>query len=235
MVAVTFALPYESAGFLNRLSARSSETVADIDFQRGEIRQARLIVLHTGVGEPICRKRLETLFQIAKVDYLISAGFAGALDPDLKVGDLVIAENYSSPELLRGRGLQFGTLDVYTANLATTATVVETAEERDELARRTGAAAVDMETESIAAACAQRKVPLLALRAISDTLAEPLPAPATVLFDTKRQKTPALRLGWHILTHPGAIRALKQFERRTATARQRLSDALVSILEANLV
>ena len=110
--------------------------------------------------------------------YLISAGFAGALDQELQVGNLLLAENFSSPELLDSPHLDFADDELFVGKLATVPGIVDSKSERDRWAAETGAAAVDMETEFIAAACAAHRVPMLSLRAISDTASEPLPGPA---------------------------------------------------------
>ena len=37
-------------------------------------------ILHTGVGEKVCRERIEKFLKDQQFDLLISAGFAGALN-----------------------------------------------------------------------------------------------------------------------------------------------------------
>src|SRR5450432_2937998 len=84
MIAVTFALPSESSDFRRLLSHQGHEVA----------------VLHTGVGEKTCRSRLDPWLDSKPFDLLISSGFAGGVDPSLGVGDLLLAENFSDPELL---------------------------------------------------------------------------------------------------------------------------------------
>jgi hypothetical protein len=88
-----------------------------------------------------------------------------------------------------------------------------------------------METESIAEACARREIPLLSLRAISDTAALPFPAPADILFDLEEQRTRSGRLTRYLLTHPLAIVRLMRFARRIAAARAELAIALKQLVE----
>ena len=104
-----------------------------------------------------------------------------------------------------------------------------------ELGRFAGAAAVDMETEILAEVCAAHDLPMLSLRAISDTASEPFPAPAHVLFDVAKQKTDFFRLGSYLLTHPGAFARLNAFRQRVAVARKALANALDTILRADLL
>ena len=106
--------------------------------------------------------------------------------------------------------------------------------ERERLANETGASAVDMETEFIAQACAARSVPMLSLRAITDTPAEPFPAPPRVLFDLDNQKTNYTRLVFYLMTHPAGIGRLNAFRHRITNARKSLTQALEKLLRADL-
>jgi hypothetical protein len=108
--------------------------------------------------------------------------------------------------------------------------LIDSSEKRLEIARASGAAAVDMETEFIARACADYGIPLLSLRVISDTLDEPFPAPPNVLFDIEQQRSRFLTLATFFLAHPNRLPRLVQFARRIAKARKTLADALVALI-----
>jgi hypothetical protein len=87
-----------------------------------------------------------------------------------------------------------------------------------------------METEFIARACADRGIPLLALRVITDTPSQPFPAPPSVLFDVQQQRTHLGALAKFFITHPGRIPGLVQFARRIARARKTLASALNAVV-----
>ena len=74
--------------------------------------------------------------------------------------------------------------------MLTVPALIDSSEERERIARESGASAVDMETEFIARACAAHGIPLLSLRVITDTPTEPFLAPPSVLFDIEQQRTP---------------------------------------------
>ena len=211
MIAVTFALPSESSDFRRLLGHQGHE----------------IAVLHTGVGEKTCRNRMAPFLDAQPYELLISSGFAGGVDPSLGVGDLLLAENFSDPQLLaRARSILVGGV----ARLVTADRVIASETERAELAQKNNAAAVDMETEWIARACAERKLPMLSLRVISDTAAAPFPAPPEVLFNLKRQQTEALKLIPYLLKHPSALVRLIRFARQIATARANLGAALYELI-----
>jgi adenosylhomocysteine nucleosidase len=229
MIAVTFALPAESSEFLRRLRNKSRADRNGITTIRGNIDDRAIEVLHTGVGEKVCRQRLGKFLEDQQFDLLISTGFAGALNDELQVGNLLLAKNFSTIEP-NEKHSSFSRLPIQTADLLTAPALIDSSDERTEIARISGVAAVDMETESIARACAAHGIPLLSLRVITDTPREPFPAPAHVLFDIAKQKTELAKLVAFFLTHPNRIPRLVQFARRIANARKILATALVEIV-----
>jgi nucleoside phosphorylase len=231
MIAVTFALPAESSVFLRRLRDKSRTDRNGIRTIRGKIDDRTIEVLHTGVGKKTCRQRIASFLQDRQFDCLISAGFAGALNDKLHVGDLLFAENFSTVQLNEMRAGPGSPL-IHHANLLTVPSIIDSFEERQKIAQTTNAVAIDMETELIARSCAEHGVPLLSLRVISDTPSEPLPGPSKILFDVERQRTNAIKLSLHLLRHPAAIPRLIAFAKRIARAREILANALVAVATA---
>lgn len=235
IIAITFALPVESSDFVRLLAKPATSAREGVESIHGQIHGRSVAVFHTGVGEKSCRARIEKFLRRQQFKYLISTGFAGALDPELRVGDLLLAENFSSPELLNSPHLDFTGGKLFVGKLATVPVVIDSKFERDRWAADSDAAAVDMETKFIAAACAAHRIPTLSLRVMSDTRAEPFPAPPGVLFDLEKQKTNFARLALHLVTHPGALMRLNAFRRRIGLARQSLTSALDQLLRVDLI
>jgi len=228
MIAVTFALPAESAGFLRCLTNKTFIERHGVRVIRGRIDHRTIEVLHTGVGEKVCAQRVGKFLQDQQFDRLISTGFAGALNDHLQIGDLVLAKNFSTVELSETHASLSG-LPSHVANLLTVSALIDSPEERNKLALTSGALAADMETRFIARACAARGIPLLSLRVISDTPGELFPASADVLFDIERQRIPIPKLVRYFLVHPNRIPQLIRFARRITLARKILTDALVAV------
>ena len=235
MVAIAFALPAESSDFVRLLTKSVIYTREGVESIRGQIHGRSVAVFHTGVGEKSCRARIENFLRQPQFKYLISAGFAGAVDQELKVGNLLLSENFSSPELLRSPHLDCADSGLFVGKLATVPRIITSKSERDHWAAETGAVAVDMETEIIAEACAAHRTLMLSLRVISDTPSEPLPAPPEVLFDLEKQKTNFVRLALYVVTHPGALKRLAAFRRSVALARRSLTAALDNLLRIDLI
>ena len=230
MIAVTFALPAESSNFLKLLRNPIRGRIGHAEFTCGSIGGKQVCVLHTGVGEKATRPRIADFLEHQKTALLISAGFAGALADELHVGDLVLADNFTAPHLLAPTRDTLGT-QLHVGTLATSGAVIDSVSERVELRERSGAIAVDMETEWIANACRTANVPMISLRVISDTPAAPMPAPADVLFNVARQKTDVGTLSSYVARHPGALWRLASFGKRITLARHVLAGAIVRLIE----
>jgi nucleoside phosphorylase len=241
VIAITFALPAESAGLVRQLREKQRRHCGDTRVITGKIDKRSVEILHTGVGEKICRRRVATFLQDRSAagrirrgeqfDLLISAGFAGATDERLKVGDLLLAQNFSTVNLAPVEAL-LSDFALHCGDVFTTTRIIDSRKDRDEIARSTGAAAVDMETDFIARLCAEHALPMFALRAISDTPARPLPLPPGVLFDIDQQKTKTVKLSLYALTHPARLPRLIGFGWQVRIARRALTRALETILRS---
>jgi len=229
MIAVTFALPAESSEFLRRLGSKSRADRNGIRIIRGVFDDRVIEVLHTGVGEKMCKERVGKFLENQRFHFLVSAGFAGSLTHELQVNDLLLAKNFSTVDPKHGQP-SLPNMSIHAANMLTMPALIDSSEEREKIARDSGASAVDMETEFIARACATQAIPLLALRVITDTPGEPFPAPAHVLFNIAKQRTDLVKLATFLLTHPNRVPYLVQFARRITRARQVLSNALVAVV-----
>jgi adenosylhomocysteine nucleosidase len=126
-------------------------------FEDGDI-----VLVCGGIGAEAARRAAEAVIAIYSPKLIYSAGFAGALDPALKVADVVQprrvvnAGDGSSVDLDRGEGVlvSFGSV----ANPAQKARL------RDSF----GARAVDMEAAAVARAAEARGVPFAVVKVISD-------------------------------------------------------------------
>ena len=178
---------------------------------RGSIGKIAVTVIHTGIGPASAERAFRELFAHEKPRRVISAGFAGGLDPALRAGETLTA-------------------DFPTTLIFSRAIPLETPSEKVAAFRTTGARIVDMESDIIGAACAGAGVPLTAVRAVSDTARESLPVPFAVWFDTARQRARPLALVAHLLRHPSHIAPFTRFVLRLP----RVAAALAEAIEAAL-
>ena len=229
MIAVTFALPAESSEFLRRLGNRSRADRNGLRIVQGTIEHSSIEVLHTGVGENTCKQRIGKFLENRQFDLLISAGFAGSLNDELQVNDLLLAKNFLTLNPKQAQA-SLSNVSIYPANMLTVFAMIDSREERERIGRESGAAAIDMETEFIARACAAHGIPLLSLRVITDTPTQPFPAPPGVLFDVQRQRTPIVAFAKFFVVNPKLIPSLIKFAKRIARARRTLTNALVEVM-----
>jgi len=219
MIAITFALRAESAGFAAQLR---KEKIAD----------RQTTIWHTGAGQKHCQLSINQFLEAKRPDFLISSGFAGGMREDLRVGDLILAENFSDRQLLLKAQQILTGYRVQAVKIFTSTTIINSLADRNEIARANDAAAVDMETAVIATACATHGVPMLSLRIITDSLQEPLPIPPPVLFNIEHQRTDPGKFITHLLRHPTAIWRLLRFARRIADTRAILGNAIVALVRS---
>src|SRR5438034_11630124 len=99
MIAVTFALPAESSEFLSRLKDKSRADRNGIRVIRGKIDDRDIEILHTGVGEKVCRQRVENFLKDHQFDLFINTGFADALNDELQSSDFLLPKNYSTIDM----------------------------------------------------------------------------------------------------------------------------------------
>jgi purine-nucleoside phosphorylase len=225
MIAVTFALPSESSSFTRLLGNQL----------RGNLSGHKVCVLHTGAGEKTTRARIATFLKENKPRLLISSGFAGALNDRFRVGDLLLAENYSAPELVEALRLLENKLHFRAGQLTTVSAVIDSIADREKLSREEGGDAVDMETRFIAEACATAGIPMISLRAISDTPAAPFPAPPHLLFDIARQRTAFAPLFNYLLWRPLTLGRMLIFAKQITTARRSLTQGLEGLVTSELL
>jgi nucleoside phosphorylase len=193
-----------------------------------------LLLLDTGVGRSAVHAALDWLLAGPLwPSFVLYAGFAGALDPTLQVGDVLFADEVvdahggrwpatwlgSPPNLLRGR-------------LLTVSRLVASAEEKRRLGALHRALAVDMEAAYAAERCAEHGVPFGCIRSVSDCVDTPL-SPALVEMLSLGRVAP-MQVVKAIVRRPTLIGELCRLGRDTRRAARRLSDSLLQVLPPDL-
>jgi adenosylhomocysteine nucleosidase len=229
MIAVTFALPQESRDFRAKLRSAGGSAGHISEAILGNLGDCEVLLAHTGVGKARAAEAMRSLLAMHRPSVLLSAGFAGGLDLELPVGQLVAATNFSHMEMLSvvqrkmNARVRFGPM-------VTVDELLETAEQKRALRERTGALAADMETAVIHAECARTGIPMLSLRVISDAASDSLPVPLSIWFDEKRQRPRPLRLVSHLARHPSLIRRFVRFVQGVEIARAELTSAVALLV-----
>ena len=163
---------------------------------------------------------LPPVAEVPAASAIILAGFAGALDPSLNVGDVVLDSRIPLP------GLPFRRGRVHTATA-----LISTPAEKAELFAATGAVAVDMETDPVRLLAEQAGVAFIGLRAISDTAEESL-NPAVLRFIDGNGRVRPHRLAAVLLTQPSIVRDLLRLGRCSRIASASLGSAIRQVFAA---
>ncbi len=173
----------------------------------GEIAGKTIVVLRSGVGPQNVARRLAATEELRDLKCVISIGCAGALSPDLGVGDAMIPDRivdgasdekaYTPSSELTGAARDCcSKLDFrhHRGATVTTPEVAATVKAKQDLASKHGAVAVDMETAQVAAWAEEVGTPMLALRTISDTSADRIPPELGTIIDPYGKLLPAKAL-----------------------------------------
>jgi uridine phosphorylase len=176
--------------------------------------------LITGMGRRNASTQFESVLRRLSPQRVITCGFAGALNPQFKIGDVLFDED-------RDAGMEKALLSAgaIPAKFHCSVRVAVTAAEKAELWRTTSADAVEMESAVIRSLCHDRKIPSATVRVISDTANEDLPLDFNALM-TSDQKLSLPRLMGRLLKSPGSIPKLMNLQRNTRFAAQRLGEVL---------
>jgi adenosylhomocysteine nucleosidase len=183
-----------------------------------------ILVALIGMGTTRARENTQTIFQYFRPKALILAGYGGALVPQLKVGQVVVSNNFSSEEVQSFLRLLSG-FDF--ANFCTVDEVIGTPVQREWQARKTQAQVVDMETAVVAEVIRVRSIPFTALRVISDDYQQVLPTGALAAgFDPVKGRATPLRLLMYLAFHPSEIGPFQRFVLGLSQARKNLTTFL---------
>jgi adenosylhomocysteine nucleosidase len=174
---------------------------------RGYVRRRKDVVVRvSGIGGDAARAAAEKLIGNMRPDRVIAAGFCGALDPALGVGDIVV-----SPRI------------------TTVDRIVATPTEKAELRAATGADAADMESAAVEAACRERGVDFTAVRAVSDTAGTALSPALVRLLSGGAVSVPKAIIA--LLRRPSLLGEFQRLAHDTTLAATALAVALLEVVD----
>jgi adenosylhomocysteine nucleosidase len=181
-------------------------------------------ILITGMGRRNASRRLIEMLDRINPERVITCGFAGALNPKLKLGDVLFDEDFESGlgERLRRMGASPGSFYCATR-------VAVTAAEKVKLWHTTGMDAVEMESAVIRTLCRDRSIPSATIRVVSDTADEDLPLDFNALM-TSEQRISMAKLALALVKSPRSISHLLDLQRNTRLAARKLGETLKELL-----
>jgi adenosylhomocysteine nucleosidase len=134
----------------------------------------RWFLVANGAGPALAAAALETARERERIDAIVSTGYCGALDPELRLGAVVVGTRILSGSLEFPAATPLDAGAAHHGAVACEDRVIQTAEQKRALREQTGAAAVDMESHALAAEAALMDAPFYCVRAVTDTATEDL-------------------------------------------------------------
>jgi adenosylhomocysteine nucleosidase len=185
-ILVLTAAELETRALARALSLPPLTSLPFLAFGGGTLRIAPI-----GIGAGRLKERWPALVAPSDCPLVISAGLCGALDPGLRVGDLVVCETVidgggarlSVTASASQRAAAAGKANPSTGAMVSSSRVVATPAAKAALRAKTGGVAVDMESAAILEAAAMHGCASMILRGISDDARETLPEELMALMD----------------------------------------------------
>jgi adenosylhomocysteine nucleosidase len=257
---IIFALGIESGCLEDLLSGSVRIRGSGFFIKEGGIKRRRVAIVRSGAGLQNAARAAEVLIDGHEPQIVVSAGFAGALDPALKRGDILLADSVvdSAGEIITLRPAlpkpdsptganaknpspnsihnlkaeKLARPGVHVGKLISLDRVVRQPAEKQSLYQQHHALAVDMETFAVATVCRRRGVPLVSARIILDAASDTLPADVERLL---RQKTETARLGAAVAAvwrRPGSIKDLWALKENSLICSKQLAKFIAKVIES---
>jgi adenosylhomocysteine nucleosidase len=190
-----------------------------------------VMMLETGVGEAAMRTALSwclsrprcVAWACYRPPFVLSAGFSGALSPEQRVGDLVLATEVVDEQGHRWPAMHaFASTDqqITLGHVLTVRNLVSDPGEKQRLGQLYDAVAVDMESAAAARLCQEHDVPFACLRVISDDQNTALSPQLVEPLCQGRVSLP--RLAGTVIRRPQLIAELWRLAANTRRASRRL-------------
>jgi len=161
------------------------------------------VVVCAGIGPEAGRRAAEAIIVKYAPEIIISAGIAGALVPELKVGETIFPATVVDIEDGSRRETAIQASPVSNTALGRTivisATEVAGLEQKERLGKSYGAHAVDMEGAAVARAAEVHNLPFLAIKSISDEYDFEVPDLQKFIRDSEFETT---RFALHVALRP---------------------------------
>ncbi|RUM76576.1 MAG: 5'-methylthioadenosine/adenosylhomocysteine nucleosidase [Sulfurovum sp.] len=195
-IAIMGAMPEEIEPLLKKVENIKKIEYANNSYYEATYRGKSLVIAYSKIGKVFSSLTASTLIEKFGCTKLLFSGVAGAINPELKIGDLIIADKLCQHDLditifghdygyvpegavfvetdamLREVAKEVATksnLSLIEGTIATGDQFVASSERKAFISNTFKADALEMEGASVAVVCDALNVPFFVLRAISDT------------------------------------------------------------------
>ncbi|MBM3157094.1 MAG: 5'-methylthioadenosine/S-adenosylhomocysteine nucleosidase [Chloroflexi bacterium] len=219
MLALLGAFGQEIVDLRRRMAVAEVVTGRGCKLYRGKLENRDALLVKTGMGKERAENATELMLERYPVSAIISLGFAGALAPELSIGDVVICSTLHCARKADDKWVSAGAcvsderllslasqgIDNIPARcrLGSSVSVLQlesSTKKLQGLAEAFHAHIVDMESYWIARIASSRQIPFIAIRSISDTAQENVQPFDRILAPDGRLL--AGKAIWCFVTHP---------------------------------
>ena len=182
-------------------------------------------ILIVGIGRENAEKSIRNALAANTPELVLTCGFAGGLNPELKLGEVVFEIGNQQSTI----GNQLSASGAKAVKFFCADRIATTATEKKKLRDETGADVVEMESAAIHAVCAERGISCATVRVISDTAYEDLPLDFNALAKPDKSLDFG-KLAWAIAKSPGKIGSLMELQKKTSFAARQLASVLEKVI-----
>ena len=248
-IAVFAALKEELAGLKGELKIAERHRQGKI--LAGSLRGREMVLAETGIGMEKAGETARFVFGEFDIDFALSIGFAGGVQPRLRSGDLVMADRIlfadgetgfsegrprpaqeikPPPAKIEdiGRRLSGMGIPYRRGGILTVTRAVESIQQKKWIGENYPVEAVEMETFAIAQEAEKKSISLGALRTISDTVEDAL-VDVSALVDENGEIS-KFKAGLYVISHPGALPKFLSLRENSKKAAKVLAGAVFAVI-----
>ncbi len=219
LTGIVFALGVEAGSLLDRMKQARTTQGNGWKYHAGLLGGRNYVLVESGIGCEKARQATDRLLSIFRPNRILSAGFAGALDPTLARN--VICR---PTRILHGKEVLTLSADIPPCTLLTADRIVDTIADKRRLWKATGANLVDMESFAVAKYCLENRVEFRPLRIVFDPTDEELPKEIRSITSPKHGTVHKLgAIAGALFRRPSSLLDLYQLKERALIAADRLA------------
>jgi adenosylhomocysteine nucleosidase len=242
-IGLIAAVPHESAALLRCIQEWKYTALGPFRGARFEFMGRECVLVTTGMGLTRAMEGTRALLAATNPQVLVSFGIAGAVNADLRIGDVVVARHAcwmdkGKPGSIRplaslskqaweaaAQALQMDGARL----LAGTALTTRGSQVVLELPQEMTHPVLEMETSGIAQVASEMGIPLVSIRSISDGPQAPIPFDLEAILDESYNLRKGKMLGI-VLRNPKILLQSRRMRRNSRIAADHAARALVAAL-----
>ena len=247
MLALLGALREEISDIKKSMAIEKVAAGSDHNLYQGKFKNRDILLVETGMGQQRTEAATRFILQNYAVTALISLGFAGSLNSELEVGDVVVCStlHYANERMQKAKKSETFHSDTRLLSLATSvmedaririhcgssitaAQLISSPEAKEKLGELFGTDVVDMESYWVAKIASASEIPFITIRAVSDAKREHLPPFNEML--TADGGWLRKKIFFYIVLHPQSLRKIFCLYRRARRARQNLTTCISNVV-----